>query len=135
MTVVWLLLGIFLSAALVAYARTRGDGGRRVFAVALVIAAVLYVGLALARAGVFWISIELLGVLTYGTFAWLGLQHSNLWLATGWTLHIVWDVGLHLVGPGAAFAPEGLAIACVSFDLLVAAYVVACLRPWRVTAA
>ncbi len=134
MTAVWLLLGVFLSGALIAYARTRRDGGRRVFALALIVAAVIYVGLALFGAGVYWLMIEVLGVLTFGSFVWLGFRHSVLWLAAGWALHPVWDVGLHLVGPGAAFTPEGLAIACISFDLLVAAYVFAWLRPWRVSA-
>ena len=34
------------------------------------------------------------------------------------------DAGLHLRGAGAGHAPEWYVLACLSFDLLVAAYVV-----------
>jgi hypothetical protein len=36
----------------------------------------------------------------------------------------VWDVAVHYAGPGHAFAPDAYAITCLSFDLLVAAYIV-----------
>ena len=45
------------------------------------------------------------------------------WLAAGWAIHPLWDVVLHYLGAGHAFAPEAWAISCVSFDLLVAAYI------------
>jgi hypothetical protein len=52
----------------------------------------------------------------------LGLRGSPMWLAAGWALHPVWDIALHYFGPGRAVAPETYAIACLSYDLLVAAY-------------
>jgi hypothetical protein len=39
-------------------------------------------------------------------------------------LHPLWDVVLHYVGPGHSFTPWAYAIACVSFDWLVAIYIV-----------
>jgi hypothetical protein len=38
-------------------------------------------------------------------------------------LHPLWDVGLHYLGPGRSFAPETHAISCLSFDLLVVAFI------------
>jgi len=55
--------------------------------------------------------------------ALLGLRGSPYWLAAGWALHPLWDVGLHYIGPGHSFAPMTYAIACISFDLVVAAYI------------
>ena len=35
----------------------------------------------------------------------------------------MWDLALHYFGPGHALAPDAYAITCLSFDLLVAAYI------------
>jgi hypothetical protein len=66
----------------------------------------------------------LVGGIVFGTMALLGLRGSPWWLAAGWALHPLWDAGLHYFGPGSSFAPEPYAIACISFDWLVAAYIV-----------
>jgi hypothetical protein len=71
-----------------------------------------------------WTLIELLQVVVFGTMALLGLRGSPYWLAAGWALHPLWDVWLHYTGPGEVFTPWTYAIACVSFDWLVALYVV-----------
>lgn len=39
-----------------------------------------------------------------------------------WAAHPLWDVGLHLLGGGRDFAPAWYAIACISFDGVVALY-------------
>ena len=126
----WLLLGLVLGGAFVAAARSRGGNETRVLALGLVVAAAIYVGFAVvgAGAGAGWTLTEAGGIGVYGAFAWLGLRRSAGWLAAGWALHTVWDVGLHLVGGGAAFAPTGYVVLCVSFDLLTAAYVAFGLR-------
>ena len=99
--------------------------GRSLLAVFLFVAAGLYIVFA-ARAGenAYWVLGELIGVGIYGTMALRGLRHSPLWLAAGWAAHPLWDVALHYFGPGGSFAPASYTITCVSFDLLVAAYVV-----------
>jgi hypothetical protein len=53
---------------------------------------------------------------------------SGLLRRTGlrWGFAPVWDFGLHYVGPGASFAPRPYVITFVSFDLVVAIYVVVC---------
>jgi hypothetical protein len=103
---------------------TRDIVGRSLLAVFLLVAAALYIVFAV-RAGesTFWVAGELVGVGVYGTMALLGLRGSPWWLAAGWAAHPVWDLALHYFGPGGSFAPVGYAITCLSFDLLVAAYV------------
>ena len=126
----WLLLGLALGGAFVALARTRGVGERRLLALGLVVAALVYVGFAIAgSAPVGWLLAEGLGLVAYGGFAWLGLQRAPGWLAAGWALHAVWDGGLHLAGAGAALAPDWYVLACLSFDLLVGAYIAFRYRP------
>ena len=87
-------------------------------------AAGAYFGFAVgAGAGLIWTLVELAQVIIFGTMALLGLRGSPYWIAAGWALHPLWDVGLHYIGPGRSFAPMTYAIACISFDLVVAAYI------------
>ena len=74
-------------------------------------------------AGGRWLLIEVLHCLAFGTAALAGWRGSAWWLAAGWALHPVWDVVVHYYGPGRSFTPWTYAIACVSFDLVVALYV------------
>ena len=71
-----------------------------------------------------WALAEVLQVVVFGAVGLLGLRGSLYWIAAGWALHPLWDVVVHYVGPGRSFAPESWAISCVSFDLLVAVYIV-----------
>ena len=68
----------------------------------------------------FWVVGELVEVAIFGG---IGLRGLLWWLVGAWALHPLWDVGLHYLGPGRSFAPETYTIACLSFDLLVAAYI------------
>lgn len=125
----WLLLGFVLGVAFLALARRSADNEARVLAAGLVIAALIYVGLAtVSGAYVPWLGGELIGVALYGALAGLGLRYSPWWLVVGWAAHPAWDVGLHLIGGGAAFTPAWFAVGCVSFDLLVAGYIA--VRAW-----
>jgi hypothetical protein len=63
------------------------------------------------------------GVIVFGAMALLGLRDSAWWLAAGWALHPLWDVVLHYWGPGRTFASQPYAIACITFDWVVAAYI------------
>jgi hypothetical protein len=102
-----------------------GAAAWRVLVVAtLFVAAGLYVVFAVrAGEGTTWIVIEVVGVAVFGGMGVVGLFGSGWWIVAGWALHPLWDVGLHYLGPGRPFAPETYTIACLSFDLLVAAYV------------
>lgn len=99
--------------------------GRSLLVIFLFIAGGAYVGFAVGE-GVssMWALAELAHVVIFGAMGFLGLRGSPYWIAAGWALHPLWDVGLHYVGPGRSFAPESWAISCVSFDLLVAVYIV-----------
>ena len=115
---------IFIIVALVIY-RFAGEFASRSFLVLfLFIAAGLYIVFALrAGEGILWIVGEVVGVAIFGGMALLGLRGSPWWIVAGWALHPLWEVGLHSRGPGRSFAPESYTIACLSFDLLVAAYI------------
>ena len=98
--------------------------GRSLLAICLFIAAGAYFGFAIgAGARPIWTLIETAQCVIFGTMALLGLRGSVWWLFGGWALHPVWDVVLHYVGPGQSFTPWKYAVACFSFDLVVAAYI------------
>ena len=108
---------------------TRDIVGRSVLVIFLFIAAGAYFGFATSGrevlgTGQVWMLVELVQVVGFGTLALLGLRGSPYWLAAGWALHPFWDVVLHYVGPGHPFTSWTYAIACVSFDWLVALYIV-----------
>jgi hypothetical protein len=105
--------------------------GRSLLVILLFAAAGAYFGFAIAAgAGPLWTVVELLQVVAFGAFALLGLRGSPYWLAAGWALHPVWDIGVHYAGPG-TFAPTTYTIACVSFDLVVAAFIIGTRRSGR----
>ena len=128
--VIPLLLGAALSLALVGLARTYPPRGeRRVYAVGLVIAALLYVVFATAGgAGTRWLALESVGPLLYGATAWGGLRGRRWVLALGWAGHVAWDVPFHLSGAGAEYTPPWYPWLCVSFDLIMAGAVLASSR-------
>ncbi len=108
---------------------TRDIIGRSVLVIFLFIAAGAYFGFAtLGREVVdmqpIWMLVELAQVIVFGTLALLGLRGSPYWIAAGWALHPFWDVVIHYIGPGHSFTPWTYAIACISFDWLVAIYIV-----------
>ena len=104
--------------------RFRNDvTGRMALVIGLFIAAGAYFGFAvMAPVSRIWLLIEMLQCVAFGMMALYGWRNSAKLLALGWALHPIWDFGLHYVGPG-SFAPWAYAIACISFDWVVAAYV------------
>ncbi len=118
-------LGVVFGVILVLYAWWRGPRTERLMlAVGLIVTALLYVVFALgggASAG--WSALEVVGVLPFGVFAWLGLRASSVWLALGWAAHVSWDVGLHIGAGAPAFVPTFFPMFCIGFDLLVAGYI------------
>jgi hypothetical protein len=103
---------------------TRDIVRRSLLVIFLFVAAGAYFGFALlAATGPMWLLARLVQVIVFGTMALLGLRGSPWWLVAGWALHPLWDVVLHYLGPGRSFAPITYTIPCLSFDLLVAAYI------------
>jgi hypothetical protein len=108
---------------------TRDIIGRSVLVIFLVIAAGVYFGFAtvgrdLVGANQVWILVELAQAVVFGAIGLLGLRGSPYWIAAVWALHPVWDFVVHYIRPGHTFTPWTYAIACVSFDWLVAIYIV-----------
>jgi hypothetical protein len=119
-----LVEGAILALILIAVTHLLRRYTRPILFVVLLIAALVYVMFAArARAGSIWIVVEVVGVIIYGAIGWKGLRGSLWWLAAAWALHPIWDIGLHYFGSGRSFDPPlRYPIPCLSFDLLVAAY-------------
>jgi hypothetical protein len=120
-----LVAGALLALVLVVVAHLLKRLRMEILFAVLLMAALAYVWFAYrAQAGPAWLLVEAVGVVIYGAIGWRGLRSSPSWLAAAWALHPVWDVGLHWLGPGRAFVhPLRYAIPCISFDLLIAAYI------------
>jgi hypothetical protein len=108
---------------------TRDIIGRSVLVIFLFVAAGAYFGFATLGRDVvdtppIWMLVELAQVIVFGTLGLLGLRGSPYWIAAGWALHPFWDYVLHYIGPGHSFTPWTYAIACISFDWLIAIYIV-----------
>jgi hypothetical protein len=125
MTLLYLLLGVILGIIFLALARLRRRSDWLVVAIGLPVAALAYVGFALAAGNWSWAAYELVGVFAYGVVAWCGVRGSPRWLVLGWAAHPLWDTLLHLSGPGSNIAPRSYVVSCVTFDLLVAGFVAA----------
>jgi hypothetical protein len=98
--------------------------GRTLLATVLFAAAGAYLGFAFAvPVPRLWLLIELLQCIAYGTLGLIGWRGPAKWLALGWALHPVWDFGMHYIGPGRDIGPWTYAVACLSFDWVVAAYI------------
>jgi hypothetical protein len=108
---------------------TNDVAGRTLLATVLFAAAGAYFGFAVAApVSRIWLLIELLQVVVFGAMGLYGWRGPARWLALGWALHPIWDFVLHYVGPGRTFAPWTYAIACISFDWVVAAYILIAYR-------
>jgi hypothetical protein len=122
--------GAILSLIAFLLSRFAGDiYGRALLVIFLFIATGVYVGFAVsALVSGLWVLAQVAHVIVLGSMGLLGLRGSPYWIATGWTLHVLWDYPLHYLGPGHAFAPAFWAISCVAFDLVIALYVVVAYR-------
>jgi hypothetical protein len=120
-----LLVGAILALPLIAVTHLLRAHARQILCIVLLMAALAYVLFAVrGAAGPIWIAVELLGGTIFGAMGWAGVRGSLWWLAAGWALHPLWDIGLHYIGPGSAFVhPLRYPVPCVSFDWLAAGYV------------
>ena len=107
----------------------RDIAGRTLLATVLFAAAGAYFGFAFNETTPrVWVLIELLQVVAFGVLGLYGWRGSPYWLALGYALHPLWDFGVHHFGPGRAFAPLPYVIACISFDWVVALYILIAYR-------
>ena len=122
--------GVVLSVIAFVLSRFTNDiVGRTLFATVLFAAAGAYFGFAFNETTPrVWLLIELAQVVAFGILGLYGWRGSPYWLALGYALHPLWDFGVHHVGPGRDFAPVAYVFACVSFDWVVAAYILIAYR-------
>ena len=115
-----LLLGALLAGMLIWYAR-RSDPRRElwIYAIGLVVAALIYVSFSIVGGDTRWHIIEIIGLVAFGLLALIGLKVSPWYLAAGWALHTFWDALLHIARPQ-PFVPDWYPVACISFDIVVA---------------
>lgn len=129
-TTVPIVLGALLALALFAVLRRGGSARTQSgLAVALLIAALIYVGFALSGGATGrWLLVEGAGVVLFSVCAALGRRRWPLLLAAGWAAHVAWDVALHLSGPAAGYTPSWYPWLCVGFDLALAGLITTLLR-------
>lgn len=127
-----ILLGAVLALGFILLVRqVARDRELLVYAIGLVVAALVYVLFAAVGGDGRDLLIELGGVAVFGFFAAAGYWHSPMWVAVGWAGHVGWDVLLHPAGAG-TYAPGWYVLLCIGFDLLVAGYIVARRYRWVV---
>jgi hypothetical protein len=117
--------GALLSLIAFLLSRFAGDVvGRALLATVIFAAAGAYFGFAVvAPVSRVWLLIELLQCIAFGVMGLIGWRGPAKWLALGWALHPVWDLGMHYLGPGRGIGPWTYAMACLTFDWVVAAYI------------
>ena len=126
----WVLIegaigGVVLSLIAFLLSKFASDvAGRTLLATVLFAAAGAYLGFAFEQSLLRpWVLVELLQCVAFGTLGLYGWRGNAKWLALGWALHPFWDFPLHYLGPGRSFAPWTYAVACITFDWMVAAYI------------
>lgn len=121
---IWLMLGFLAACLLLLFAhKLNAESKIKLLGCSLVFAAIIYVSFALIWGDVKWFFIELLGVVVYTVFYILAVKRGIIWLGLGWLLHPLWDLQLHLYGPGHDIVPDWYAWACLSFDVVVFIYI------------
>ena len=115
-------LGVILSGGLLIYCHRLSAVTRyHLLAIALSIASLLYVVFALLTFNLMWIAVEVVGLVLFLLFIWMAYQYSFWFIALGWLLHIVWDIGVH-PHETAPYVPQWYAWLCVGFDAVMALY-------------
>ena len=119
---VYMLLGFAAATALMYLLRNyKVQKKNKILAVGLFIASVIYVLFSITTFNEVWITVEVVGLLLFLLFIWMGFHYSMWFVVLGWALHIVWDVGVH-PQETAPYVPFWYAWICVGFDAVVAVY-------------
>lgn len=119
---VYILLGIIAAIVLLFYLRNyKVQQKYKILAAGLFIASAIYVLFAITTLNEIWITVEIVGLLLFLLFIWMGFHYSMWFVVLGWALHIVWDVGVH-PQETAPYVPLWYAWLCVGFDAVVAFY-------------
>ena len=118
-----IIAGVLLAFGLLFYIKRFNERTRlTIAALALLIAALVYVLLALVSRNELFITIEIVGLMLFLLLIWLGYQYSFWFITLGWLLHVLWDVSLHPAHT-VPYVPQWYAWLCVGFDIVMALYV------------
>lgn len=95
---------------------------QKFYAIALITAALIYVGFSSLSKNTAWIFTELLGVIIFSIIAFAGIKFSSWFLAMGWLIHPAWDLLIdnHNL---TKFVPQWYPIVCIGYDILMASYI------------
>lgn len=117
------LAGILLATGLSIYIKRFKEKTRlTIAALALLIAALIYVLFALVSRNQLFITIEIVGLMLFLLLIWLAYQYSFWFIVLGWLLHVLWDMGLY-PAETVPYVPQWYAWFCVGFDIVMALYV------------
>lgn len=117
-----MLLGFAAATALMYLLRNyKVQKKNKILAAGLFIASVIYVLFSITTFNEVWITVEVVGLVLFLLFVWMGFHYSMWFVVLGWALHIVWDVGVH-PQETAPYVPFWYAWICVGFDAVVAVY-------------
>lgn len=93
----------------------------RWISIGLIIAAFIYVIFSLFSLNIIWIAVEVLGLILFSMFVWMGFHYSPWFVAMGWLLHVIWDYGLH-PNQSLPYVPGWYPALCIGFDTVIALY-------------
>ena len=94
---------------------------QKFYAIALIIAALIYVGFSLLSQNTTWIFTEIAGVIVFSIISFIGIN-SPWFLAMGWLIHPAWD--LLIVNHNlTVFVPQWYPTLCIGYDILMALYI------------
>ncbi len=104
---------------------SRSSDPRNLLAFGLGYAALIYVGFAwYYEAPPLWLGLETGALVAYGAVAVMLRRRPAAWLGGAWLAHGLWDIVLHELAGGAAYAPAWYPEACLGFDLAVGAWAI-----------
>jgi len=119
-----LLVGLAAAFLFIRLVRRHAPGEElRAYGAGLLIAAGVYVAFGLVLGGK-PLAYELVQLAAVTMIVLAGIRYSPMIIAGGWLLHSGWDV-LHVLPDLSRHAPDWYVFACLSFDVVVAAYIVA----------
>jgi len=132
MVFVWLLIGLLAAWGFACFACSRSpEIERRIMALGLIIAGLIYCLFAIWFWQPYWLGIELLAIVVSLGLIYLSFRYSIYWLVFAWAIHPFWDLYIHLIGPANFYTPTWYPVFCLSFDLFVAVVIVRRQLAWK----
>ena len=118
----FIIIGIICAILLLFYIRQYSTNKKYHFlGFALFVASGLYLVFAVVTMNKILITVELFGLMLFLLFIWMAYRYSFWFIALGWALHIVWDIGVH-PQETAPYIPFWYAWVCVGFDIVISIY-------------